>query len=214
MRVSHLPPTLKIYHFVEHVLNWIELIMWHGARTWKRRFSNYEIEELCWEHSGEQSCVENTVAKRVELRTKFRREKNIEHYELRGSIELRTLGLILCMNLFCVCCSCNLFSLLIYVLQKLQRAELFSNFLIPQDTQFISTILGENEQCFPNSARTVVQCISAGQFTGSMTIDQLLLLSKGLQDKKFAQSTHCRPPKIHWNLNYTQPTMMEKWCND
>jgi len=39
-------------------------------------------------------CVENTVANRVELRTKLRREKNIEHYELRGSIELRTLGLI------------------------------------------------------------------------------------------------------------------------
>ena len=41
-----------------------------------------------------RSCVENTVANRVELRTKLRREKNIEHYELRGSIELRTLGLI------------------------------------------------------------------------------------------------------------------------
>ena len=41
-----------------------------------------------------KSCVENTVANRVELRTKLRREKNIEHYELRGSIELRTLGLI------------------------------------------------------------------------------------------------------------------------
>ena len=35
-----------------------------------------------------KSCVENTVTNRVELR------KNIEHYELRGSIELRTLGLI------------------------------------------------------------------------------------------------------------------------
>ena len=56
------------------------------------------------------------------------------------------------MNLFCVCCSCNLFSLLIYVLQKLQRAELFSKFSIPQDTQIISTILGENEQCFPNTS--------------------------------------------------------------
>ena len=41
-----------------------------------------------------RSCVENTVANGVELRTKLRREKNIEHYELRGSIELRTLGLI------------------------------------------------------------------------------------------------------------------------
>ena len=44
-----------------------------------------------------KSCVENTVANGVELRTQLRREKNIEHYELRGSIELRTLGLILCM---------------------------------------------------------------------------------------------------------------------
>ena len=35
----------------------------------------------------------------VELRTQLRREKNIEHYELRGSIELRTFGLI------CVCTS-------------------------------------------------------------------------------------------------------------
>ena len=41
-------------------------------------------------------CVENTVANGVELRTQLRREKNIEHYELRGSIELRTL------DLFCV----------------------------------------------------------------------------------------------------------------
>ena len=51
-------------------------------------------------------------------------------------------------GLICVCCSCNLFSLLIYVLQKIQRAELFSKFSIPQDTQFISTILGENELNF------------------------------------------------------------------
>ena len=34
------------------------------------------------------------MANGVELRAQLRREKNIEHYELRGSIELRTLGLI------------------------------------------------------------------------------------------------------------------------
>ena len=34
--------------------------------------------------------------------------------------------------------------------KMLQSAELFSKFSIPKDTQFISTIFGENEQCFPN----------------------------------------------------------------
>ena len=34
--------------------------------------------------------------------------------------------------------------------KKIQRAELFSKFSIPPDTQIISTILGKNEQCFPN----------------------------------------------------------------
>ena len=52
------------------------------------------MEETFFQMRRWKSCVENTVANRVELRTKLRREKNIEHYELRGSIELRTLGLI------------------------------------------------------------------------------------------------------------------------
>ena len=52
------------------------------------------MEETFFKITRWRSCVENTVANRVELRTKLRREKNIEHYELRGSIELRTLGLI------------------------------------------------------------------------------------------------------------------------
>jgi len=52
------------------------------------------MEETFFGITRWRSCVENTVANRVELRTKLRREKNIEHYELRGSIELRTLGLI------------------------------------------------------------------------------------------------------------------------
>jgi len=120
-------------------LNWsCDMEHAHGRDV----FRNYEMEELCWEHSGEQSWVENEI------------EKREEHWTLRASRKhwVENSWTYLCMDLFCVCCSCNLFSLLIYVLQKIQRAELFSKFSIPQDTQIISTILGENEQCFPNKA--------------------------------------------------------------
>ena len=52
------------------------------------------MEKTCFQITRLKSCVENTVANGVGLRTQLRREKNIEHYELRGSIELRPFGLI------------------------------------------------------------------------------------------------------------------------
>ena len=52
------------------------------------------MQETVFRITRWRSCVENTVTNGVVLRTQVRREKNIEHYELRGSIELRTLGLI------------------------------------------------------------------------------------------------------------------------
>ena len=65
--------------------------------------------------------------RRVVLRTQWRtkgventkREEHL-HWTLRfgEAFELRTLGRILCMDLFCVWWSCNLFSLLIYMYFK------------------------------------------------------------------------------------------------
>ena len=47
-------------------------------------------------------------------------------------------------------------SLSINILQKLQRAELFSELSIPQDTQIKSIILGKYEQCFPDMQDNVI----------------------------------------------------------
>ena len=108
------------------------------------------IDHVTWSMHMEETCFELRDW-RVVLRTQVRREKNIEHYELRGSIELRTLGLICVWTYFTYVVPVIGFLYWYMYFKKLQRAELFSKFSIPQDTQFISTILGENEQCFPNT---------------------------------------------------------------
>ena len=83
-------------------------------------------------HGGD---VFRITRRRVVLRTQWRTELswecnweekrtlNITSFEEALSWELWTYFVY---GLICVCCSCNFFSLLIYVLQKLQRAELFS----------------------------------------------------------------------------------------
>ena len=49
-----------------------------------------------------------------------------------------------------VCCCCNLLFVIDIYTSKLQRAELFSELSIPQDTKIKSIILWKYEQCFPN----------------------------------------------------------------
>ena len=143
---------------VKWMVLWIEL-NWssdmehaHG----RDGFSNYEMEELCWEHSGEQSWVENET------------EKREEHWTLRASRKhwVENSWTYLCMNLFYVCCSCNWFSLLIYVLQKIQRAELFSiNSRFPKTLKLYRQSWGKMSNVFrTNGSRTINSLLHRKKF--------------------------------------------------
>ena len=123
-------------------MNWIRsYIMWHGACA----FMRYELRE----RGAVENIIENEELREHEERRDIYWEKNIdiEHYASRKHFSWELLDLL------CVCCCCNLIFLIDKNTSKLQRAELFSEFSIPQDTQIKSIILETYEQCYPNTER-------------------------------------------------------------